>query len=91
MKVWHSFNDVTRKASKMAKTKQSCQEVNYLEKMDKIIAEKKAKQGLVGIKFCILPSNPKDEDDHQDMAQAFCMAEEMMSKGIFAATTSSSL
>ena len=75
----------------MTKTKRTCQEVNYLEKMDKIIAEKKEKQGLVGIKFCILPSNLKDEDDHQDMARAFCMAEEMMSQGVFAVTTSSSL
>lgn len=64
--------------------------IDYLLKMDKIIAEKK-KNGLVGINFCILPENREAAEDYQGMARAFCMVEDLRAKSFLKATSSNSL
>lgn len=64
--------------------------INYLLKMDEIIAEKK-KKGLVGINFCILPENRDAAENYQSMARAFCMVEDLRAKHFLKATSSNSL
>lgn len=61
--------------------------MNYISEMNKILKEKK-KQGLVGIKFCILPKSKKAATDHEAMARAFCKLDDLRKRGVLKATTS---
>lgn len=64
--------------------------IDYIAKMNEIIASKK-KNGLVGIKFCILPETKEAARDYQAMARAFCKAEELKARGVLKSTTSPAL
>lgn len=64
--------------------------MDYIAKMNEILAEKK-KNGLVGIKFCVLPDDGNSAKDYQKMAEAFCKIEDLRKKNILKATASSAL
>ena len=60
--------------------------MTYLERMNQIIAAKK-KEGLVGIKFCVLPESEKAAKDYELMAKAFCAIDDLRKDGTLDRTT----
>ena len=64
--------------------------IDYIDRMNKIIADKR-KNGLVGIKFCILPEDGGNATDVQSIARTFCKVEDLRKRGILKSTTPNAL